>query len=179
MSTNPILIAHGNITVRSSITCVLKRTLILDGPDHLNIMWDDRRDGLMIWIPGLKLEVTCCHARCWGLCVSHETHGNEKRKFSAKSLLRDWNQSTYSPRDCTKKKEILQIPFLPCAPFFLVEFSTPGSEAGLNLVTLESAQHLISPYSIIPESHSKVMRIKEMITNMKILTVKQILLVST
>ena len=35
----------------------------------------------------------------------------------------------------------------------------------LNPFTLKSDKHLISPYNIIPESHIKVMRIKEMITN--------------
>ena len=34
----------------------------------------------------------------------------------------------------------------------------------INPLTLNSDQHLISPYNIIPESHIKVMRIKEMIT---------------
>ena len=32
-------------------------------------------------------------------------------------------------------------------------------------LTLMSDQHLISPHNITPESHIKVMRIKEMITN--------------
>ena len=35
----------------------------------------------------------------------------------------------------------------------------------LDLWTSKSDQHLISPYNITPESHIKVMRIKEMITN--------------
>ena len=35
----------------------------------------------------------------------------------------------------------------------------------LNPLTPKSDQHLISPYSITPESHNTVMRIKEMITN--------------
>ena len=35
----------------------------------------------------------------------------------------------------------------------------------MNPVTLISDKHVISPYDIIPESHIKVMRIKEMITN--------------
>ena len=34
-----------------------------------------------------------------------------------------------------------------------------------NPLTLKTDQHLISPYNITPESHIKVMRIKEMITN--------------
>ena len=34
-----------------------------------------------------------------------------------------------------------------------------------NPVTPMSNSHLISPYNIIPESHIKVMRRKEMITN--------------
>ena len=34
----------------------------------------------------------------------------------------------------------------------------------LNPLTLKSDKHLISPYNIIPESHIKVRRIKEMIT---------------
>ena len=34
-----------------------------------------------------------------------------------------------------------------------------------NPVTPMSDWHLISPYNIIPESHIKVVRIKEMITN--------------
>ena len=34
----------------------------------------------------------------------------------------------------------------------------------INPLTLNSDQHLTSPYNIIPESHIKVMRIKEMIT---------------
>ena len=38
----------------------------------------------------------------------------------------------------------------------------------LNPLTLKSDQHLISPYKIIPESHIKVMRIKEMITSTSI-----------
>ena len=33
-----------------------------------------------------------------------------------------------------------------------------------NPFTLKSDKHLISPYNITPESHIKVMRIKEMIT---------------
>ena len=41
---------------------------------------------------------------------------------------------------------------------FLLAFSC------INLLTPKSDQHLISPYNIIPESHIKVMRIKEMIT---------------
>ena len=36
-----------------------------------------------------------------------------------------------------------------------------------NPLTPKSDQHLISPYSIIPESNIKVTRIKEMITNKK------------
>ena len=44
----------------------------------------------------------------------------------------------------------------------------------------ESDQHLISPYIIIPESFTKVTRIKEIITRLKkLLIVKQILLAST
>ena len=35
----------------------------------------------------------------------------------------------------------------------------------LNPLTFKSDQRLISPYNIIPESHIKVMRIQEMITN--------------
>ena len=35
----------------------------------------------------------------------------------------------------------------------------------LNPLIFKSDQRLISPYNIIPESHIKVMRIKEMITN--------------
>ena len=35
----------------------------------------------------------------------------------------------------------------------------------LNSLIFKSDQRLISPYNIIPESHIKVMRIKEMITN--------------
>ena len=35
----------------------------------------------------------------------------------------------------------------------------------LNPLTFKSDQRLISPYNITPESHIKVMRIKEMITN--------------
>ena len=34
----------------------------------------------------------------------------------------------------------------------------------LNPLTLKSDKHLISPFNITPESHIKVMRIKEMIT---------------
>ena len=34
-----------------------------------------------------------------------------------------------------------------------------------NPLTPKSDQHLISPYNISPESHTKVMRIKEMIKN--------------
>ena len=34
-----------------------------------------------------------------------------------------------------------------------------------NSLTPKSDSHLISPYNITPESHFKVMRIKEMITN--------------
>ena len=49
-----------------------------------------------------------------------------------------------------------------------------------NPLTPESDQHLISPFNITPESHIKVMRIKEMIINWRILLiVKQILLAST
>ena len=32
---------------------------------------------------------------------------------------------------------------------------------------LKSDQHLVSPYNITPESYSKVMRIKEMISNLR------------
>ena len=35
---------------------------------------------------------------------------------------------------------------------------------GVNPLTAKSDQHLISPNNITPESHIKVMRIKEMIT---------------
>ena len=35
----------------------------------------------------------------------------------------------------------------------------------LNPLTLKSDQHLISPHIITPESHIKIMRTKEMITN--------------
>ena len=38
----------------------------------------------------------------------------------------------------------------------------------LNPLTLKSDQHLITPYKIIPESHIRVMRIKEMITSTSI-----------
>ena len=34
-----------------------------------------------------------------------------------------------------------------------------------NPLTLKTDQHLISPYNFTPESHIKVMRIKEMINN--------------
>ena len=37
----------------------------------------------------------------------------------------------------------------------------------LNPLTLKSDQHLISPYNITLESHVKVMRITEMITNLR------------
>ena len=40
-----------------------------------------------------------------------------------------------------------------------------GHQCSINPLTPKSDLHLISPYNIIPESHSKVMRIKEMITN--------------
>ena len=36
-----------------------------------------------------------------------------------------------------------------------------------NPLTPESDQYLISPYNITPESHIKVMRIKEMITTLR------------
>ena len=36
-----------------------------------------------------------------------------------------------------------------------------------NLLAPKSDQHLISPYNITPESHIKVMRMKEMITNLR------------
>ena len=39
--------------------------------------------------------------------------------------------------------------------------------------------HLMSPHNITPESHIKVMRIKEVITNQKLFIVKLILLIST
>ena len=35
----------------------------------------------------------------------------------------------------------------------------------VNLLTLWSDQHLVSPYNITPESHIKITGIKEMITN--------------
>ena len=35
----------------------------------------------------------------------------------------------------------------------------------VNYLTPKSDEHLISPYNITPESHIKVMRIKEMTTN--------------
>ena len=35
----------------------------------------------------------------------------------------------------------------------------------VNTLIPKSDEHLISPYNITPESHIKVMRIKEMITN--------------
>ena len=35
----------------------------------------------------------------------------------------------------------------------------------MNPLNPKSDQNLISPYNITPESHNKVMRIKEMITN--------------
>ena len=44
-------------------------------------------------------------------------------------------------------------------------------------LTLKSDNHQISPYNITPESNIKVTRIKEMITNQRLL--KEILLVST
>ena len=49
----------------------------------------------------------------------------------------------------------------------------------LNPLNPESDQHLISPYNIIPKSHIKVMRIKEMITNKKKLLISKRILVST
>ena len=50
----------------------------------------------------------------------------------------------------------------------------------VRLLILEIDSHLISPYSIPAESHIKVMRIKEMITILKmLLIVMQILLVSS
>ena len=71
---------------------------------------------------------------------------------------------------------------LGCFGFVLLR-STIGPENSrdlLNPLNPESDQHLISPYNIIPKSHIKVMRIKEMITNKKKLLIsKRILLVST
>ena len=50
----------------------------------------------------------------------------------------------------------------------------------VRLLILEIDSHLISPYSTPAESHIKVMRIKEMITILKmLLIVMQILLVSS
>ena len=39
------------------------------------------------------------------------------------------------------------------------------NSASVNPLTPKSDKHLISPYNISPESHIKVMRIKEMTTN--------------
>ena len=41
---------------------------------------------------------------------------------------------------------------------------TTKPQAEVNPLNPESDQHLISPYNITPESHIKVVRIKEMIT---------------
>ena len=38
----------------------------------------------------------------------------------------------------------------------------------MNPLNPESDQHLISPYNISPESNTKVIRMKEMITNKKV-----------
>ena len=48
------------------------------------------------------------------------------------------------------------FPFKGTMAFFFTSFINP--------LNPKSDQHLISPYNIIPESHVKVMRIKEMIT---------------
>ena len=42
---------------------------------------------------------------------------------------------------------------------------TESWSPAINLLTLKSDLHLISPYNITPESYIKVMRITEMITN--------------
>ena len=52
----------------------------------------------------------------------------------------------------------LQITYKLNNHFLLVNSST------INPLNPKSDQHLISPYNITPESHIKVMRIKEMIT---------------
>ena len=49
----------------------------------------------------------------------------------------------------------------------------------VNPLAPKSDKHLISSYNITPESHSKVMRIKEVITSVRLLIVELILLVST
>ena len=58
--------------------------------------------------------------------------------------------------------------------------STPYPSSNLIYpLNAKSDEHLISPYNITPKSNTKVMRMKEMITNKKLLVRKQILLVST
>ena len=38
-------------------------------------------------------------------------------------------------------------------------------QSSFHLLNANSYKHLISPYDVIPESHIKVLRVKEMITN--------------
>ena len=58
---------------------------------------------------------------------------------------------------------------LGCSPMFLsgsvLRIYSGINTDSLNPLTPKSDQHLISPYNIAPESHIKVMRIREMITN--------------
>ena len=49
----------------------------------------------------------------------------------------------------------------------------------VNPLAPKSDKHLISSYNITPESHSKVMKKKEVITSVRLLIVELILLVST
>ena len=47
----------------------------------------------------------------------------------------------------------------------LVSVSQSHLGVGINPLTPKSDQHVISPHNIIPESHNKVTKIREMITN--------------
>ena len=54
---------------------------------------------------------------------------------------------------------------LDCFGFVLLRsvIGPENSRDPLNLLNPKSDQHLISPYNITPESHIKVMRIKDMV----------------
>ena len=60
---------------------------------------------------------------------------------------------------------LLLIPY--CHHYYYLQSLTFSSLPSFNPLNPKSDKHLISPYNISPESHVKVMRIKEMITNQR------------